>query len=360
MNKKVSSFTIICALIFSVGTLAFPAAAQEAPEAAERSGVGPDQGEGVKLEGELEIIHQDFKDGRGRYLYSLKLSDGTRVPLRFLKEPSAHLLTGDDVRVNCRLSGGSLILYSGSTNVKKTTGGSTTTSTSSTPVPYTFGAQSTLIILVNFQDDIVEPYMATDVQNAFFTTANSFITENSYGQASLTGAVVGWYTIPDSVTTCNTSQIATDAKSAATAVGVNLSNYTRYVYFFPYSTACGFSGASNVGGNPSQSWINGTLNTYVIDHELGHAFGLWHSHSLACGTTATICSSGTVVEYGDLLDTMGTPQGASPDHNAYQKERLGWLNYGASPSIQTVTTSGTYTINVYESDVPGPKALKLL
>jgi len=360
MNKKVSSFTIICALIFSVGTLAFPAAAQEAPEAAERSGVGPDQGEGVKLEGELEIIHQDFKDGRGRYLYSLKLSDGTRVPLRFLKEPPTHLLTGDHVRANGRLSGGSLILYSGSTNVKKTTGGSTTTSTSSTPVPYTFGAQSTLIILVNFQDDIVEPYMATDVQNAFFTTANSFITENSYGQASLTGAVVGWYTIPDSVTTCNTSQIATDAKSAATAAGVNLSNYTRYVYFFPYSTACGFSGASNVGGNPSQSWINGTLNTYVIDHELGHAFGLWHSHSLACGTTATICSSGTIVEYGDLLDTMGTPQGASPDHNAYQKERLGWLNYGASPSIQTVTTSGTYTINVYESGGPGPKALKVL
>jgi len=202
--------------------------------------------------------------------------------------------------------------------------------------------------------------MATDVQNAFFTTANSFITENSYGQASLTGAVVGWYTIPDSVTTCNTSQIATDAKSAATAAGVNLSNYTRYVYFFPYSTACGFSGASNVGGKPSDSWINGTLNTYVIDHELGHAFGLWHSHSLACGTTATICSSGTVVEYGDLLDAMGTPQGASPDHNAYQKERLGWLNYGASPSIQTVTTSGTYTINVYESGGPGPKALKVL
>src|SRR5437763_6272925 len=211
MNKKVSSFTIICALIFSLGTLAFPAAGQEAPAgqpgaalaAAAQSGVGPDQG--VQLEGELEIIHQDFKDGRGRYLYSLKLSDGTRVQLHFVKKPPTHLLTGDHVRADGQLSNGSLLLYSGSTNVKKTTGGSTTTSTSSTPVPYTFGAQSTLVILVNFQDDVVEPYMATDVQSAFFTIANSFITENSYGQASLTGAVVGWYTIPDSVTTCNTS-----------------------------------------------------------------------------------------------------------------------------------------------------------
>src|SRR5437763_16956479 len=146
MNKKVSSFTIICALIFSLGTLAFPAAGQEAPAgqpgaalaAAAQSGVGPDQG--VQLEGELEIIHQDFKDGRGRYLYSLKLSDSTRVQLHFVKKPPTHLLTGDHVRANGQLSNGSLLLYSGSTNVKKTTGGSTTTSTSSTPVPYTFGA----------------------------------------------------------------------------------------------------------------------------------------------------------------------------------------------------------------------------
>src|SRR5437773_8143516 len=237
MSKEVRYFAMICALIFGLGALAFPAAAQEAPAAAAQSGVGPDQG--VQLEGELEIIHQDFKDGRGRYLYSLKLSDGTRVPLRFLKEPPTHLLTGDHVRANGQLSNGSLLLYSGSTNVKKTPGGSTTTSTSSTPVPYTFGAQSTLIILVNFQDDVVEPYMATDVQNAFFTTANSFITENSYGQASLTGAVVGWYTIPDSVATCNTSQIGTDTKSDTIAAGVNFSNYPHDVYSISYSTHVG-------------------------------------------------------------------------------------------------------------------------
>ncbi|PYV22930.1 MAG: hypothetical protein DMG24_15370 [Acidobacteria bacterium] len=76
--------------------------------------------------------------------------------------------------------------------------------------------------------------------------------------------------------------------------------------------------------------------------------------------SATICSGGSVVDYGDLLDTMGTAQTASAHYNAYQKERLGWLNYGASPSIETVTSSGTYTINTYELGGPGPNALKVL
>src|SRR5436190_17198109 len=129
MIREVRYFATICALAFSLGTLAFPAGAQ----AAAQSGVVPDQG--VQLEGELEIIHQDFKDGRGRYLYALKLSDGTRVPLQFVKKPPTHLLTGDHVRANGRLSNRSLLLYSSSTNVKKATGGSTTTTTSSTPVP---------------------------------------------------------------------------------------------------------------------------------------------------------------------------------------------------------------------------------
>jgi hypothetical protein len=319
------------------------------------------QGKPVQLDGEIEIVHQDFKDGHGRFVFTLKQADGTRVPLKFAKHPPTHLLTGDHVRANGQQLGGNLLLYSGSTNVNKTGSGGTTGggTTSSIPVPYTFGSQNTLVILVNFQDDAVQPFTVTNVQNAFFGTSSNFFLENSYQQTSLTGDVVGWYTIPDSVNTCNTAQMASDAQNAAAAAGVNLSNYSRYVYVFPSNGVCGWAGSSTVGGNPSQSWINGGLDSHTIDHELGHAFGLWHSHWLDCGSS-TICSSGTVVDYGDLLDTMGTPQTATADYNAFQKERLGWLGYGSSPSIQTVTTSGTYTINTYESGGSGPNALKIL
>jgi hypothetical protein len=50
-----------------------------------------------------------------------------------------------------------------------------------------------------------------------------------------------------------------------------------------------------------------------------------------------------------------------PKHfNAAQKERLGWLGYGASPPITTVQSSGVYTIDPYESMGAAPKALKVL
>jgi hypothetical protein len=81
---------------------------------------------------------------------------------------------------------------------------------------------------------------------------------------------------------------------------------------------------------------------------------------LDCGTGSTIGSACNSDEYGDILDTMAAPQPVSPHYNAFQKERLGWLNYGSSPTITTVQTNGTYTVNAYELAGSGPNALKIL
>jgi Gametolysin peptidase M11 len=323
------------------------------------------QGQGVQLQGELEILQQDFKDGRDGLLYSLKLSDGTRVPLHFANQPPKHLLTGAHVRANGQLSGGTLILYSGS-NVTTTTT-TTTASTSSIPLSNTFGAQSTLVILVNFQDaPSNQPWTPAQVQSEVFGSSGTsgYLQEASYGQTSLTGDVDGWYTIAVSSTTCDTNQIATDANNAASAAGVNLAAYTRLVYIFPYTSACGWAGAATIGGSPSQSWINGggtTTNTFnlgIFAHEMGHNLGLYHSHGLDCGT-ATLSGQCTVWEYFDSLDVMGSGQG---HYNSFQKERLGWLNYGSSPPIIGVTTPGTYTYTMvpYEAADSNTKALKVL
>jgi len=57
------------------------------------------------------------------------------------------------------------------------------------------------------------------------------------------------------------------------------------------------------------------------------------------------------------VDVMGAGE---PAHfNAFQKERLGWLNYGVSPPITTVSTDGAYTIGNYETAGSAAKALKI-
>src|SRR4029077_1468219 len=106
------------------------------------------KGKPAQVEGELEILHQDLNDGRNRFAFSLKKADGSRVPLKFAKHPPTHLLTGDHVRASGQLLNGNLLLYSGSTNLSKTGGGSSGGTTPSNPVPNTFGTQSVLVMLV--------------------------------------------------------------------------------------------------------------------------------------------------------------------------------------------------------------------
>src|SRR5260370_42477749 len=126
---------------------------------------------------------------------------------------------------------------------------------------------------------------------------------------------------------------------------------------FPQTSTRGWSGYSYIGGIPSSSWINGQLLQDVVSHELGHALGLYHSHSLGCGTAVYSASGCTQYEYGDYYETMGNSNvnGYSMDYNAFQKEPLGRLNYSAPPPSTTRTSSGSYQIPPYENHGPNSK-----
>ena len=196
------------------------------------------------------------------------------------------------------------------------------------------------MILVNFSDaPSSQPYSIAQAQSVVFTTTSNYDFEASYQQTTLTGAVAGWYTIAETSTACNYNNIASQAKQAATAHGYVLSNYNRYVYVFPSNT-CTWWGLGSVGGSPSQAWIHTKwgLSLDVVGHEMGHNFGLYHSHSLDCGTNVVAQSGCTASDYGDTFDLMGNI--SAGHYNAYHKERLGWLNAGVSPPITTVP-SGT-------------------
>ncbi|MCM2277451.1 MAG: Ig-like domain-containing protein [Oligoflexia bacterium] len=77
---------------------------------------------------------------------------------------------------------------------------------------------------------------------------------------------------------------------------------------------------------------------------------------MECGA-GVIGTSCTIFEYGDVLDRMG---GSDNGHfNSFQKQRLGWLDYGASPAITSVTASGTYLVEPYAGQSFGVKALRI-
>jgi Gametolysin peptidase M11 len=303
-----------------------------------------------EIEGELEILHEDRHVG-SRYLYFLKAAN-RRFSLNFAKDPPTHLTSGARVRVRGARTGGVLALQSG---------GKDTVQVLSSALTNTLGEQRTVVILINFRNDTSQPYTVDFANTVFFGTTSAFFLENSYQQTYLGGIVTGWHTInmdrPTNAATCDYSLISSLADQIVAGAGVDLSNYTRKVYAFP-QTGCGWWGLSSVGGTPSRSWITGALDIGVTAHELGHSLGLWHSHSLDCGASAVIGPGCATNEYGDIVDMMGASHSAH--YNAFQKERLGWLNAGASPPLTTVVSGGTYILDPYESLGSGPKALKIL
>ena len=306
----------------------------------------PQTGRAVRLEGELEVIYED-SHGRGRLLYFLN-AGGRKLEVRFAKDPPQTLRSGMRVGVSGVQVGETLELNSGeSLNVA-----SAELSVSGNPL----GQHRVLVVMVNFQDKQTQPFTREQAQAVMFGTTSDFYREASYGQTWLSGDVYGWYTIPVSANTCDTTAIANYAQQAASNAGANLSAYDHMVYAFPQN-ACAWQGRGSVGGSPSQAWVNEWFELGIVGHELGHNLGLYHSRSMDCGS-AIIGSNCTTSEYGDLFDLMG---GANSAHfNVFQKERLGWVSTGANPPITTVTTSGTYWLDSYAAGTLSPKGLKIL
>src|SRR5262245_17313474 len=195
-------------------------------------------------DGELEVLHEDGVN-YSRYVYVLKQASGKRIELRFSGDEPG-LKTGDQVRAQGKRQSDDTLAVGSANNV---------TVLSAAALPNTFGVQQTLVILVKFQDNPTASHVtAAQAQSIMFATSNptsvtNFYRENSYGQTSLTGTVVGPYTIAmnsGAGSTCDFIGIANAAKAKASAAGVSLANYTRYLYAFPLNS-CGWWGLGTVG-----------------------------------------------------------------------------------------------------------------
>jgi hypothetical protein len=239
----------------------------------------------------------------------------------------------------------------GSEIVVAAAGGTSLTTVVPATAPTVSGEQKTLVLMANFSNATVG-CSAANVRDTLFTDPSTYsiddlYQESSYGQLWFTGDVYGPYNTNYSTTSpCDYYAWASAAEAAATASGVNLSQYTRRVYVLPSQNSCGYSGLGTIGGSPSQAWIFRCDLHDVFGHELGHNLATQHASTPSN-------------EYGDTSDIMGYSGIGLRHMNAPHKEELGWLQAG---QVLTVTQNGTYQIaplELHPADTVAPQALKI-
>ncbi len=194
-------------------------------------------------------------------------------------------------------------------------------------------------------------YTADDSTNVFYA-------ENSYGIETMAGDTFGPYTIANPGG-CNPGQIEFLALDAMVEHGHNPDQYRQHMFLFPQRGDCGFAGLASVGSpdNPaSSSWYNGSFGCVVRNQELGHNYGMGHSHAYDCedaeGNDVPFSENCTHIEYGDPLDPMGTACGHI---NGIQKRYMGWLS---GCNIVTATSNGTFNLLPIELPCDGPQAVR--
>jgi hypothetical protein len=300
-------------------------------------------------------VIDDFRADQSTTTYSLK-SGQERIPLR---PTSLQAEPGDHVVVTGKLQGNRLV-----GQVQETVGDQIASSQTS---PFA-GTRTVAVVLYTLPGDSGHSWSPELARSRVFTATNSvsaFYEEETYDQISLTGKlrpdgdVFGPFSLTGSPAGCPYETWNDEADEAAADGGIDLSGYQHVVYIFPYKSACSWAGIAGLGG--SQIDVNGNyfgnVATAVIAHELGHNFGLQHAGSWTCasgGVRVQISDTCTISEYGDPFDTMGNI--GYRHNNGWNLDKLGLF---APANVQTVTTSGTYSLRSALAPTTEPTMLRI-
>jgi hypothetical protein len=197
-------------------------------------------------------------------------------------------------------------------------------------------------------------------------SSNVFYGENSYGIDKMAGNVFGPYDIPHPGS-CSSAVIASSGMTAFKERGHKESDYRQFMWVFPGGLGCGWGGLGSVGSPefPARdSWYNGSFACVVRNQEIGHNYGMGHSHAyqgctneegLPVPFSDTDCEH---IEYGDPYDPMGgSVHGASAcaHMNVVQKTFMRWLD---DCNVVRATADGTFNLLPTELPCNGTQALR--
>jgi hypothetical protein len=164
----------------------------------------------------------------------------------------------------------------------------------------------------------------------------SFFAAASFGSIQLTFTETPWLNAYTDQTVCSDIPRLLDEGEAAAAQYAP-ATYDRVVYVTPCHLVD--SGVDKT----RRATVGLPASPALLEHELGHTFGMSHAGTLDCEHTCALNP------YGNLLDVMGSGVG---DFGALQKAEAGWpLN------TQVVQVPGTYRLAALEVPSALPQAL---
>lgn len=226
------------------------------------------------------------------------------------------------------------------------------------------GTQTVLVEIVTTPDATTPAADQATARARIFTDPGSpaaFYAAQSGGAVTLTGDVTPPLAIPTDMAGCDIDAIAADADAAAANAGYTPAAYDHVVYLMPHSDDCGWAGLGDMPGR--LVWSNGSVETNVIAHELGHNMGANHASLLHCvdgsGHPVAFSATCTSDEYGDPFDVMASAgaygSGSSPLMGAWHRLEIGEL-----PADEETTLHASGTVALTSSEVFGTSGTRLL
>lgn len=220
------------------------------------------------------------------------------------------------------------------------------------------GNEKILVALVQDSKESAATSKTTkaEAEERFFGSAKSaasFFRDASDGKLQISGEVTDWINVPNlcsggSGTFSTFSVIAKRALKQLKKEGVNVNNFTRFVFVTPnnstYTASCfspGLKGYGSIGKvslatknkrkkKQSKKKISfsflpsSSLKTNFLEHELGHNFGALHANSYSCENGVIDGGRCSEKEYGDIYSVMGNK--SMVDFSAAIKKEFGWLD----------------------------------